>query len=268
MFVFLLIGMCLCFAAAVTLLMREKVLGRPRSLLVHILVGLGAGLSLLCLLALWHASSDPVGFPVRGVPLAASGLLAIISLLTELVFAESFFTILALPTAIGFALLSLLLSGHLIGIQFQGGIFIVHVGFAVAGQCLFIMAAFAATTYLYQLRKLKSKNRMRAIRYFPPLARLDMFLIRFLCAGLVMFGAGLLAGLAWLKIYTGNIDILTGKTAFSIFIFLYFLSLLLGRRQGFLPGNRIAWMTSVGTLVTLLLSVVVNGPHHWFPGDN
>ncbi|HEY9070451.1 MAG TPA: cytochrome c biogenesis protein CcsA [Candidatus Ozemobacteraceae bacterium] len=178
---------------------------------------------------------------------------------------ETFFSLFVLPVSA--ALLTVAAVGErlLVGTQFRGPWFLLHVGFSIAGECLFFMAALAAITYLIALKRLKDKNRLRAVSFFPPLLRLESLMTGFLGGGCVLFAAGLFGGFAWFWLQFAILDPLEPKKALSSLLLVVFVAILLLRRREKLPGPRFAWSIIAGFLLSMVLTFGIDSTAHWFP---
>lgn len=263
---FFLVLSCLSYALAAFFRVLEKVSGKPMTW--HgwgaLIAGLGGHLAVLALVL--NGADQPSSFPMQAAPLAAGLILVAICTILETTSRESFFTIFTLPVVIGLTALSPLARAWLIGPHVEGGLFFVHIAAAVAGECFFLMAGLSASASWYEVRKLKSKNRLRAISMLPPLSRLDGFIMRFIVMGSICFALGLGIGCYWSYEHFARIDLWQPKQAASIAILIYFLGLLAGRRAGMIPGPRMTTLTIFGCFLSLAMAFLANGPLHWNPG--
>lgn len=265
---FFLVLSCLSYALAAFFRVLEKVSGRPMTW--HgwgaLIAGFGGHLGVLFLLM--GSADQPTGFPTQGAPLAAGLILVFICTILEITSRESFFTIFVLPLVIGLVGLSPLARAWLTGTHFQGGWFFTHVAAAVAGECFFLMAGLSAAASWYEVRKLKGKNRLRAMKLLPPLTRLDGFIVQFITMGFTCFALGLALGCYWSVLHFGRIDLWQPKQVGSIAILAYFAILLSGRYAGRITGPRLTSLTIIGSVLSLAMTFFANGSMHWFPGGN
>lgn len=178
---------------------------------------------------------------------------------------ETFFSLFVLPVAA--ALLGLAAIGErlLVGSHFRGAWFLFHVGFSIAGECLFFMAALAGATYLFALKRLKDKNRVRAVAFFPPLLRLESLMTGFLGVGCVLFALGLAGGFIWSWLQFSMFDPLEPKKAASTLVLFLFGSMLAFRLAGRLSGPRIAWGVIAGFTLSMLIVFGIDSRMHWYP---
>ena len=154
--------------------------------------------------------------------------------------------------------------GKLAGAHFAQGWFALHLLLAILGECFFMIAAVSSLTYLFVVRRLKKKNRLRAVFFFPPLARLDDLTFKLIVSGTAVFAVGLLAGLY------GNLKHFEafspgGKHIFALFLLLFYLALIVARRPFKLAGNRLAVLAVTGFALSIGLVVLPDNELHWKP---
>jgi len=178
---------------------------------------------------------------------------------------EIFFSLFVLPVAAALFGLAALVEKLLLGSHFSGPWFFFHVGFSIAGECLFFMAALAGATYLFALKRLKEKNRVRAVSFFPPLLRLEKLMIRFLNGGSSLFAIGLTAGFVWSWLQFAVFDPLEPKKGLSTLILLGFGGVSVATRMGHLSGPRVAWCVIGGFLLSMLVMIGIDSSMHWYP---
>ncbi len=178
---------------------------------------------------------------------------------------ETFFSLFVLPVAAALLGLAALVEKLLLGSHFSGPWFFLHVGFSIAGECLFFMAALAGATYLFALKRLKEKNRVRAVSFFPPLLRLEKLMIRFLNGGCILFAIGLAAGFAWSWLQFAVFDPLEPKKGLSTLVLLGFGGVSVATRAGRLSGPRVAWGVIGGFLLSMFVVLGIDSSMHWYP---
>lgn len=204
-------------------------------------------------------------FPSRAAFLLAAGVVALVCAALEIWTQETFFSIFGLPVAVilvGFTGLASEVWRHPL---FQERWFLAHVAAAVAGECFFLLAAVSAGTYLFMVRRLKSKNRLRAIQFFPPLAQLDRFTMLFLRSGVLAFGLGIAIGAyGWVGAF-GLAGLWSAKKVLSAAVFAFFAALLVARQCQWLVGPRLSLLTIAGFVVSLSLVLVDRGTHWMAP---
>jgi ABC-type uncharacterized transport system permease subunit len=197
---------------------------------------------------------------------ATSFTLAACTLFVELGFKENYLSIFSLPVCITILVLSLLVSGSIEGAQFTQTWFIAHLISSIAGECFFLIAAISSFSYLFVVRRLKKKNRLKAVFLFPPLSRLDNLTYRLIVAGTLTFALGLIFGLY------GNFEHFnTFKPAFkhyySIILLIYYLILCLFKYRLKLAGPRLAHAALIGFVLSLGLILLPNNDLHWNPAS-
>nr|MBP7634233.1 cytochrome c biogenesis protein CcsA [Candidatus Ozemobacteraceae bacterium] len=178
---------------------------------------------------------------------------------------EIFFSLFVLPVAAALFGLAALVEKLLLGSHFSGPWFFLHVGFSIAGECLFFMAALAGATYLFALKRLKEKNRVRAVSFFPPLLRLEKLMTRFLNGGSSLFAIGLTAGFVWSWLQFAVFDPLEPKKGLSTLVLLGFGGVSVATRMGHLSGPRVAWCVIGGFLLSMLVMIGIDSSMHWYP---
>jgi len=205
------------------------------------------------------------GFSLQNTSLVSSVILVASCFALEIFSGEIFFTIFILPIAIALLIISGISVPLLEGPHFRGPWFLTHVGFSIAGECFFFMASVSAIAYLFVVRKLKSKNRLRAMYFFPSLARLDNFTLWFVGVGFILFSIGISFGCFWSWYYFGGISLIETKKAISLGVMLFFAIILLGSRAGKIAGPKLAILSILGFLTSLALAIGVDSRLHWFP---
>lgn len=203
------------------------------------------------------------GFEASMALLIAGLLLAAVCFALEVRYGDSYFSILGFPIVI-----TLLIGGFsserlLAGPNFRGSWFFAHVLASISGEVFFLLAGIAGATYLFQVRRLKAKNRLRATLFFPPLTRLDLLLHRFALAGFVFFSAGLFLGAVWSYKAQGSIPLTGFKQVVSALVWLVFAALLGGRTWRGLAGPGSARLAVAGCVIGFLLILGTGSTHHW-----
>lgn len=227
-------------------------------------LGLGAAVAAM-LMAQEQKNAAPAGFSLPLAIQIAGFVLAGICAWLEWRSGETFFSLFVLPVAAALLVVAALGEKLLLGSHFSGPWFFLHVGFSIAGECLFFMAALAGATYLFALKRLKEKNRVRAVSFFPPLLRLEMLMTRFLSGGCVLFTIGLVAGFVWSWLQFGIFDPFETKKGFSILVLLVFGGISVASRTGRLAGPRIAWGVIGGFVLSMLVVLGIDSSMHWYP---
>lgn len=190
--------------------------------------------------------------------------LGLSTLAIESLLKESFFSIFSIPASIVFLFCSTFVDGALMGAHFSQGWFAIHLLLSILGESLYFLAAVSSLAYFYMVRRLKKKNRLRAVFYFPPLTRLDELTFKLIVAGTVMFFCGLGAG------FYGNLahfaDFSPGsKHIFSLLLLAFYLVLILARQPLKITGTRLAILTISGFILSIVLIVVPDTAEHWKP---
>ena len=258
----------IAYALATLFRVIQKIAEKPMDnhRLITISVGILAHVGAIAALVFGGDSgySGVGGFPLRGSLLLTAGLLALVCTVLEASTGETFFSIFVLPIVIVLLVFSGLTTQFIEGTLFQGTWFFLHMGASLAGECFFLMAAISAANYLYLVGKLKSKNRMRAIRLFPPLARLDNFTMMFLRSGVIFFAFGITMGAyGWIGAF-GMTGMLGTKRVLSAMLLAFFVFLLGARHQGWILGTRLSMLTIVGFIISLSF-IFVSRATHWIP---
>jgi len=263
--------MCLGISATALMLaaffrILERAAGRAPAWHGTITLWSGLAAALLSLL-LWHnrVPSATAGFSLPIAVQIAGFVLASICAWLEWRSRETFFSLFVLPVAAALLAVAALGERLLVGTQFSGPWFLLHVGFSIAGECLFFMACLAGVTYLFALRRLKGKNRIRAVSFFPPLLRLETLMTGFLGGGCLLFALGIAGGFIWSWLQFAIIDPLEPKKALSAVLLLLLGSMLAARHAGSLSGPRLAWGIIAGFVISMTLAFGIDSSMHWYP---
>ncbi|MGM0599157.1 MAG: cytochrome c biogenesis protein CcsA [Candidatus Rifleibacteriota bacterium] len=254
----------ICYALATFFRVREKVVGsRMKN---HSKISFIIGLILNVILFYLTVSSENGNSQLETASLleAASLTLAACTLFVELGLKENYLSIFSLPVCITILVLSLLVSGSIEGAQFSQTWFIAHLISSIAGECFFLIAAISSASYLFVVRRLKKKNRLKAVFLFPPLSRLDNLTYRLIVAGTITFALGLLLGL-----YGNYEHFYAFKPAFkhyySIIVLIYYLILCLFKYKLKLTGPRLANAALIGFILSIGLILIPDNSLHWKP---
>ena len=124
----------------------------------------------------------------------------------------------------------------------------VHAGLMLAGFASFTVTAAAAVLYLYEDRRL-SRHDTRLLRLrLPSLEGLERLGVRAALVGLALLSGGIVVGLAWL-----DVDGLDAAMTVTVAIWVFYLLLLLLRREAGLLGRRLAWSLLAGVLLVAVV---------------
>ncbi|MDD3146689.1 MAG: cytochrome c biogenesis protein CcsA, partial [Candidatus Riflebacteria bacterium] len=177
---------------------------------------------------------------------------------------ETFFSTFSLPASIVMLFCSTFTDGVLMGGQFSQRWFAFHLLLSILGECFFFIAAISSLTYFYVVRRLKKKNRLRAVFFFPPLARLDDLTFKLIAAGTLAFLTGLAAG------FYGNYSFFIGftpgvKHIFALLLLAFYLFIIIARKPLKLTGTRLATMALIGFFLSIGLITLPDNSEHWQP---
>ena len=252
----------LAYALATFFRVKEKVAGR--SMPLHANLSFWLGLVCNTILALEIFALGDVYLHSRTLFVVGALSLALCTAAIERLLKETFFSIFTLPACFALMLCSIFADGKLAGGHFAHGWFALHMLLAILGESFFLIAAVSSVTYLFVVRRLKKKNRLRAVFYFPPLARLDDLTFKLIVFGTSVFAAGLGVGLY------GNLSHFTGfipgsKHIFAGFVLAFYLMLIIARHPLKLTGNRLATLAVAGFLLSIGLMVIPDSSGHWKP---
>lgn len=245
---------------------RDRTMGKessPRGL-ITVLIGLLAQ-SWLLYAALETAGPESV-FQLRAAIVLSAVMLALSGLGVELATGEKFFSIIILPVSAVMTIVSPLTETTLMGGQFSGGWFLLHVILALTGKSFFLLSALSAAVYLFSVRKLKAKNRLRAMFFFPPLARLESLTLWFVGLGVFFFCFGLLIGLAWSYTLFGGLFLTDPKRLAAITTGALHAIIFRLRFSGDISGPRFAQLAIFGFCLSLITTFGTSSHSHWYPG--
>lgn len=229
---------------------------------LSLLAGIGFNLVLLYLST--HSARTSAEFGLSSFLVIAALSLALASIFIELMLQENYFSVFSLPISLALLLMSLLTTGQVSGAHFTKTWFIAHLLASITGEGFFMMAAISSATYLFVVRKLKSKNRLKALYLFPPLARLDNLTYRTIIFGALLFLFGLIIGLYGNYLhFSGFSPVL--KHYFSFVVLLYYLAIVFLRARLNLAGPRLANAALLGFALSLALIFIPDNDLHWLP---
>lgn len=260
----ILIATAISYAFATFFRVREKVAGSPMK--NHSRASLIIGFILnMVLLYLTNAGSEKnFELQTNSFLVAGSLSLALCTLAIEMGMKENYFSIFSLPVCLAVLLMSSLVTGKVSGHQFTQAWFAGHLIASIVGECFFVIAAISSTTYLYVVRRLKKKNRLKAVFHFPPLNRLDNLTYKLLISGTLTFAMGLAIGL-----YGNYSNYSTFAPAmkhfFSAAVLVYYLAVVSLRGFLKLAGPRLAIATLIGFFLSACLILIPTNERHWQP---
>lgn len=251
-----------CYAVATFFRLREKVAGGSMKNHSRISLLIGIGFNLILLYVSTHSARTTAEFGLGSLFIIGALSMALAAVFIELMLQENYFSIFALPISLTLLLMSSLAAGQISGTHFAKPWFIAHLITSITGECFFVIAAVSAITYLFVVRKLKSKNRLKALYLFPPLARLDIITFQAITSGTISFFIGLSIG------FYGNIEYFAKFTPalkhyFSLAVFLYYCSIILLRRRARFAGPRLANAALIGFVLSLALILIPSNELHW-----
>ncbi|HNX74998.1 MAG TPA: cytochrome c biogenesis protein CcsA [Candidatus Rifleibacterium sp.] len=242
--------------------LREKVAGR--SFRHHSTFSLALGLTCNAILTFRAFTLSDGGFHYQAVFLAGALGLGICTAIIEHGLKETFFSIFSLPASVVMLFCSTFADGILTGGQFSQRWFAVHLLLSILGECFFFIAAISSAVYFYVVRRLKKKNRLRALAIFPPMARLDDLTFKLIGAGTLVFSGGLAAG--FYGNYSYFISFSPGsKHIYAVLLLAFYLIVLLGRKGLKLSGTRLATMAIIGFILSFGLVTLPDNSEHWQP---
>ena len=252
----------LAYALATFFRVKERVAGRLLPLHANMSFWLGLVCNAVLAVEIFMLGDSFLHY--RTLFVVGALCLALCTAAIERVLKESFFSIFTLPVSFAFMVCSVFADGKLAGGHFAHGWFALHMLLAILGECFFLIAAVSSGTYLYVVRRLKRKNRLRAVFFFPPLARLDDLTFKLIAFGSAVFAAGLGAGLYGnLRYFEGFVP--GSKHIFAGVVLAFYLVLIIARHPLKLTGSRLATLAVVGFLLSVGLMVIPDSGEHWKP---
>ncbi len=132
--------------------------------------------------------------------------------------------------------------------QHTGWIFL-HIGLLLAAYAALILSLLTSVLYLYQERRLKSKQ--TALRSLPPLDTTDQIARKALLFGLPCMTAGLLIGSALAEQTVGPSFFLDPKVLLSFAMWCAYIGMIFVRKHSGLRGRRAVYLSGFVFLVVL-----------------
>lgn len=138
------------------------------------------------------------------------------------------------------------------GPQFSGALISLHAATILLAYGAFGLGAVASAMFLSEQHNLKFHKLRAVLSLLPPIQRLETISVRLVFAGFILFTIGLEAGRYLPR--PPNVNYLDDpKVLWSIFMWLVYLVLLVGRRIFAQPSRRFAYGV-VGAFVFLILT--------------
>jgi ABC-type uncharacterized transport system permease subunit len=125
-----------------------------------------------------------------------------------------------------------------------------------------MISAISSATYLFVVRKLKNKNKLKALYLFPPLARLNDLTGKLVIAGIVTFSTGLAIGLYGSYIHFSSFEP-ASKHWFAAIVLLYYLAILILKKPLKIVGPRLAIVVIFGFILSIGLILIPDNDLHW-----
>lgn len=258
----LFIASIVAYSIATYFRVKEKVAGRPFK--HH--TDFSLYLALVCNMVLASRAfvlSD-THLHYQGLFIFGSLSLGISALAIEKGLKESFFSIFTIPSAIVFLICATFVDGKLAGEHFLQGWFALHLFLAILGEIFFCIAALSSITYLYVIRRLKKKNRLRAVFLFPPLTRLDDLTFKLIKVGTSVFFLGLVIGLYGNYSHFSEFKPVL-KHVFAGIVMCFYLLVIILRKPMNIAGNKLAVVAVAGFILSLGLIIIPDNAAHWKP---
>ncbi len=252
----------ICYVIATFFRIREKVAGQPMK--NHSRMSLLAAIffNLQLLYVFTDTTRHSAEFSLGGFFIIGALSLAMATIFIELLLQESYFSAFSLPICLVMLLMSLLMRGHIAGDHFSQPWFLIHLIAAITGECFFLIAAISGATYLFVVRRLKSKNKLKAVSLFPPLTRLDSLTYRTIMIGTLLFLIGLGIGLYGnMKHFAGFSPVF--KHYFSVGVMAYYGLIVIMRQKLQLAGPRLASAALLGLALSVALVLLPDNHQHW-----
>ncbi len=250
------------YALATFFRVKEKVAGR--SFRHHSNFSLMLGLSCNTLLAIQAFSHSDLHLQYQALFVAGALSLGICTAITEHGLKETYFSIFSLPASIVLLFCSTFTDGVLAGDHFNQRWFAIHLLLSILGECFFFIAAVSSVTYFYVVRRLKRKNRLRAVFFFPPLTRLDDLTFKLIVSGTAIFTAGLATGLYGNYSHFANFAPGT-KHIFALALLAFYFFIIVARSPLKLTGTRLAGLAIIGFFLSAGLVTLPDNSEHWKP---
>ena len=225
---------------------------------------LGIFLHLAFIALLIKNDSGNLVFKLNTVLVIVSFSLACTAATIELILKEIYFSIFTLPISLVTLLCSSFFTNTLKGLQFQNPLFLLHLIASSCGESYIMIAAISSITYLYSVRRLKKKNRLKAVFLFPPLNRLDRLSSKLFTLGTAIFMIGITSGLYWhIKIYESFVP--SFKHLLSFILLTYNIIVIALKKPMKLAGSQMAILVIIGFFISVCLILVPSNELHWFP---
>lgn len=250
------------YALATFFRVKEKVAGH--SFKYHATFSLILGLLLNLLMSIKIFGLSDTHLHYQGIFIFGALSLGICTLAIEKGLKETYFSIFTLPAVMVLLLCATFVDGTITGTHLLQKWFALHLFLAILGECFFFIAAISSVTYFFVVRRLKQKNRLRAVFFFPPLTRLDDLTFKLIVAGTLLFFCGLVIG-----VY-GNYNHFSvfapaGKHIMAALVLIFYAVVIICRKPFKLAGTRLAAMALAGFILSLLLITVPDNTAHWQP---
>ncbi len=252
----------ICYALATFFRVREKVAGNCMKNHSRISIFAGIFTNSILLFMQAHQATQTSQLELNSFLITGALSIALCTIAIELVFKENYFSIFSLPVCLAVLLLSMLVSGKISGEHFSETWFIVHLITSIAGESFFMIAAISSATYLFVVRKLKNKNKLKAVFLFPPLTRLNDLTFKLIKAGALVFFFGLVLGLYGNYRYFNEFQPAAKHYFAGLVLFYYFIVALL-RKPLKIAGPRLAMAAIIGFILSLILVFVPDNDLHW-----
>lgn len=261
-----LIATAISYAFATYFRFREKVAGSPMKNHSRASLIIGFILNLVLFYLITSGSETTSELQINSFLITGSLSLALCTIAVEMGMKENYFSIFSLPVCLVVLLMSLLVTGKITGQHFSQPWFAAHLIASISGECFFIIAAVSSGTYLYIVRRLKKKNRLKAVFLFPPLNRLDDLTFKLIVSGFVTFVIGLAIGIygnySYFSAFTP-----TMKHYFSVLVLTYYFVIIALRWKFSLAGPRLAAAALLGFILSMGLIFLPANDLHWQPNQ-
>lgn len=134
----------------------------------------------------------------------------------------------------------------------------IHIGFALLGDAMFAIAAFAGVMYLLQERSLKTKKMNMFYYALPSLEVSDKINYRCLTLGFPMLTIGMVTGAIWANEAWGTYWTWDPKETWSLITWFIYAAMLHGRLTVGWRGRKVAILSIIGFLIILFTVLGVN----------
>ncbi len=232
----------------------------------HSTISLSIGLILQWTLSIYCLREFSDEFQIKFILIISSTCLTTISALIEIFTKETYFSIFTIPGAI-----ILMLCAHLSFVTVPGSYFgqtwfRLHLILSITGECFFFLAALASLTYFRVVKRLKKKNRIKDLSFFPPLKRIEELTRKFIQVGTFFFFFGLTLGF-YGQFSQFNFFEPGLKHVLSLVVFIYFAIISIFNSKLKLAGNRLATLAMFGFILSLILIIFPGNANHWAPNQ-